>query len=219
MVMKLDKKIRRILRENIIQEGLIKSCDVNKVVNILIKRFTPQDFQIGFIEPNKFIVLIYNTSIIDEFEDLCFVCGWYCAVKQQDQQGVLIQMEAKFQRKFVTASDLIHKFGYKYLFHITLRHNLKHIEKNGLIPNSKNEQFQYPDRIYFLWSGNKIDITTTATMLSANRQDDSDQDYIVIVIDLTKINSDIKFYLDPNCEDTLFTMDNITPQAIETYGL
>ena len=213
----IDKRIKAILRENILQEGLIKSYDVNKLVNILNKRFRQQEYIITFVEQNKFGVIILNTSIVDTFEDLCFVCGWYCAIKKRCQHGIQLQIEKKFQNKFITVSELVNQCNCRYLHHITLRHNLKHIEKKGLLPSSKNDQFKYPDRIYFLITNDFRDVVATATMLSINREDDSDQNYIDIIIDLNKINPDIKFYLDPNIEenDSLYTMDNITPQAID----
>ena len=214
MVMKLDKKIRRILRENIIQEGLIKSCDVNKLLNILMTHFSPQDFKIN---PNftddRVNILIFNNTIIDKIEDICFVCGWYGAIKRQENIGVYLQLERKFQTASITSRELVN-FNVKYLYHITREHNLKHIKKNGLIPSSKNDQFQYPDRIYFLEKNDKSDVSAMAILLNINRDDDSDTNYILITVDLTKINPYTRFYLDPNTDGTVFTMDNISPQAI-----
>ena len=108
------------------------------------------------------------------------------------------------------------KSMYNVLFHWTPSSNVDSIMKNGLIPCNKNIIFNYPPRTYLikgdssqqklLWLGSMLCDAKIGSNDNAN--------YSLLKIDLSKIDDNVRFYLDSNTEIGIYTEDFIEPQAI-----
>lgn len=101
------------------------------------------------------------------------------------------------------------------LYHSTLTINVNNIKQNGFMPSSKNNLFNYPNRIYFS-KGNSdirslIDITIQLSKVNKQNYDD----YSIIVIDTNKIPDNIRFYYNPNYQEGVFTEDSIPSNTIK----
>jgi len=141
-----------------------------------------------------------------------------------DIKWIAIQFEPKFQD--VINYKIIH--NHKYLYHLSPTKYENKILKNGLIPKSKNDKFNYPYRVYLLmdknetFNINKTYLISVAKMLLNSRtslitnQYINDNEYTIYQIDISKLNKNINFYYDANLYPlSIFTVDNINPNAIQ----
>ncbi len=247
-----------------LNEGLVKSYDVNKVKNILQNNknlfkdlIVPEWLQqIQNIDENvKEQLLEYfplekeQIEIINRKHDINFIViyipdiainlqliektmnafGYFKSdiIKEEvinDIKWVAIQFEPKFQD--VITYEIKH--NHKYLYHISPTKYEHKILKNGLIPKSKNDKFNYPYRVYLLmdkdnsFNLNKTYLISIAKMLLGsklnlvNNQYVNDNEYTIYQIDISKLNNNINFYYDTNLYPlSIFTVDNINPNAIK----
>ena len=211
--MNLDKKIKTVLRENILQEGLIKSCNYLQLVKLLKNKFN-KDIEITYMDYTCLVISVVDSQKIENIEELCFLCGWYCAVKREYDNCIKLQIEAKFQEDTMSVEELNNIIpDIQYIYHLTPYYNLNKIIKYGLIPHSNNKEFSYPDRIYFTVDYKYI--KTVASMLYVNlKPEKKTRNFVCLICDLKKINSKTKFSIDPNAKHSIFTMDNIPITAI-----
>lgn len=101
----------------------------------------------------------------------------------------------------VDITEEVHNIG--ILYHVSPLYNHKSIKKNGFIPQHKNNKFEYPDRIYFITGNVDIDyVYQVANMLNDLTKTFK---YIIYTIDVNKIPKFVKFQIDPNLENSVYT--------------
>lgn len=161
-----------------------------------------------------------NISIIDSAMK-CF--GYYRSMQlpllginkyRNMKDWIIIQYEQRIQ-EFI--NDKIKEE--RCLYHISPSIYEEKILKQGLVPKSKNDKFDYPDRIYLILDSSLNDIQgdliNIANMLYANRKDKSIKDYTIYKIDCSHLIN-TNFSIDYNFAPfAVFTADNIPPYAIE----
>lgn len=105
---------------------------------------------------------------------------------------------------------------WKYLLHLSPSYNKDSILKNGLIPSSKNSQFDYPPRLHFLKPTiPQMELYGIGKQIcQANTNPLNNGDYCLFRIDLDKVSEDIEFYFDPRYEYGIYTKQTIHSDAI-----
>ena len=212
-----------------VDEGLIKSYDTDQVINIMQRKFKLDseaiyscDYELdGEITKLIFVKLPKNSNkkIKGDLEHYLGVCGYFLARKCETDDGrdVFIY-EANFGKD---VTDLV-KNNYDCLFHSTPIIYLSKILKIGLVPRAKSSIFLYPDRVYCM-KGNHLrdnQIITLKDIQTTRSVDDPNVDnrHVILIIDIKKIPNNVKFFIDPKCDDAIYTHDNIPPDAISIYG-
>jgi len=167
------------------------------------------------------ILLMDKTMVCFGYYRSCNISvkSLFPSVKNMDM-WVVLQYEQKIQ-EFV--NNKIRKED--YLYHVSPSYLEHKILKNGLVPKSKNKQFNFPDRIYMLMGGVddvKYGLRRVANMLYNTKElhgDNKfvmDNEYISYKIDISKIPSNVNFSIDYNFLPlSIFTADNIPPKALE----
>lgn len=111
----------------------------------------------------------------------------------------------------------------KILYHFTTAPLIEKIKKNGLVPTTKNNFLSFPDRIYLMkGSATPEKLYELLEMLCAarfigrpieNRYEKLNVG--IVVIDVSKLDKNIRFFEDYNYKGGVFTSDNIPPTAIK----
>ena len=204
-----------------LNEGLIKSYPIDKVISYVKAYFQLDDKQIKKLERSNGVeeIIIYVPDIGDNIELIkkaMTLCGYHLghtiSSKKSDKELIRLQFEPSFQENY---SEELRKEE-KFLYHLTPSYNVRSIQKIGLTPKHKNELFKYPSRIYLL-RGSLTDAEIKGIGQQLNKHNSSkgnDGKYTLIVLDLEKIPFDVNFYLDPNFVDGCYTTQNIPPNAI-----
>lgn len=136
----------------------------------------------------------------------------------------LMEFEPKFQ-PFITA---MLKENHKFLYHVSPSKYRHKILKNGLIPKSNNDKFNFPTRVYLMMDNRNGETTTVTDMrdvamnlLSAmsnpiyNEYFD-DYKWSLYKIDISKLSDTVNFCFDENYYPlAVFSSDNINPDAIK----
>lgn len=197
-------------------EGLIKSYPAKKVVEYLRKYVNLDPSMIRLENEYKIIVDIpkdedYEKEITRVMVNLC---GYFVAHRIEGDTFIRLQFEKKYQE---VMNDVVKAF--KYLVHGSPEKYENKILKYGLCPKSKNEKFDYPERIYlFGMQGTKEDIFRKMAEIAIKKNGFDEQGvYNFYIIDTTKISENAKFYTDPNTSCGFWTYDNIPPTAIVKY--
>lgn len=122
----------------------------------------------------------------------------------------------------------------RIFYHISPSKYESRILKQGLSPRCDNRAYKYPDRIYLLmermdYFGENRKITQRAILELAQKMTDArlltkskyynDYEYTVYKIDSNKLNRETKFSYDMDYYPLgIFTVDNISPSALEVIG-
>lgn len=149
--------------------------------------------------------------------------GYFVGVTGEEQTAFgmkfrVVQFEPKCYHQKDETDNI--KSMYDVLFHWTPSYNVEGIMNKGLIPCHKNSFFNYPPRTYLIKGElEKNPITTIGMRICyANNDPRNDGKYTLLVIDLAKINDDVRFYMDPNAEVGIYTETSIPPNAISIVG-
>lgn len=147
---------------------------------------------------------------------------------QPDVKWVIMTFVPDFQ-EYVTERVLKENC---FLFHISPTRFKEKVLKRGLCPQSKNERFNYPPRVYMLQERRfvvpygetvKLDDNTLLALAKAlhaaktpgNKLSD---EYTIYKIDISKLRSGIQLSYDQDYYPLgVFTADNINPEALEVY--
>lgn len=111
--------------------------------------------------------------------------------------------------------DIIRKW--RYLYHISPFVNKDSILKNGLIPTSRNNKFDYLPRVHLLMpslSDNQLR-NIARQLYDADNNPDNDGTYCLFQIDVNKLPIDIDFYFDGRYEKGVYTKQIIPRDAIK----
>lgn len=167
---------------------------------------------------------------IDCLKLVCTALGYFISSIDENAQNLCI--ESKFGKDI---SKDIKRANY-YLYHLCPTMYLDKIKGTGLVPHSKNDRFDYPDRIYLFTDSVLDKYKQVANMLYIDRKSfydifsgDSEEylkykihgvnpkEYSLLKIDLKGLNCPI--YLDGNFKQdeniqALYIMENINPKYI-----
>lgn len=160
-----------------------------------------------------FVIILNRRTIKDNIDKAMHLCGYYCA-RGAYVNGDKRFLSLKYEPKYIDdANGLIRK--HKYLFHISPIPYKDKILKNGFIPKSNSSLFDYPDRCYFfLDTVSKKTILDWIPTFKTYKSKYTKEQYCLYTIDISKINDNVVFYLDPNLKGGVYTMDNIAPNTI-----
>lgn len=220
--MELLKLLLEIYKEEYdlnLKEGLIKTTNIDKTLNILEKKYLSKFIFTKNINTNTFYIKTFSTNIntllngiIKDANNL----GWFPSFMETEEyvgkwdekyfkEGeIKLRFEAKFDEEIVEKIPPV-------LYHITPTQNVNKILKIGLVPKSRSKASYHPDRVYL--SNYLEDIEDLGEMFY---QKTGEKNWTIL-----KINTDLipgeyfKLYTDPNYEPGYYTLNNIPPQAIE----
>ena len=200
-----------------LKEGLIKTTNIGKTLNILEKKYSSK-----FIftkSKNSFYIKTFSTdintllnSIIKDADNL----GWFPSFMETEEytgkwnekyfkEGeIKLRFEAKFDEEIVEKIPEI-------LYHITPTQNSYKILKIGLVPKSRSKASYHPDRVYL--SKDLEDIENLGEMFY---QKTGIKDWSILKIETDFVPGNyLRLYIDPNYTQGYYTLNNIPPQAIE----
>ena len=217
-----------------IGEGLIKSYDKKVLLDNLEKLFTKYDRVYDFDDYGDTLLLLTrgktwqndsnDEQLINSFISILRTTGWYINTFKLD----FTTYTTKFSKDIIKNNFLKLNFSLvriydkkvnvipEILYHVTSNNNIEKIEKQGLVPKSKNKIEYHLDRVY-LTSNYDIAVEFLTIL-----EDDyiNDVGYVILTINTTEIK-DMKLYYDPTYyydsdenDDTFYTYDNIHPNYI-----
>jgi hypothetical protein len=225
--MELLKLLLEIYKEEYdlnLKEGLIKTTNIDKTLNLLKKYFpdvfiTKGDkrFIISIDNPNienikKLLVNINNFGWFPSFfryktkEDNIVTNKWNDKIINiiDKLESISITFEAKFDEEIIEKIPEI-------LYHISPTQNIDKILKVGLVPKSRSKASYHPDRVYL--SNDLKDIENLGKKFN---QKTGIKDWTILKIETNMVPGDyLRLYYDPNYKQGYYTLNNIPPQAIE----
>lgn len=214
-----------------IQEGLIKTEDLNTTVGIIDRMLV--DVNLWYIinkdENNSKFNITFDSIIQKNHIDGIFgrvnSLGYYCSYfklikniksknfawvdiddyidKSKNCDSVSFYFESKFDKLLDHKPDI--------LYHVCNVVNLKNILRVGLYPKSKSKHTSHPDRIYVT-----LHFNTAQKMIDNFKFDDSingkNNEYLILKIDISSdYYNNIKLFKDPNFTGGYYTYENIKP--------
>ena len=204
----------------LIIEGLIASYPPEYVEKWIQKRMT-DDFLTAHVEDGSFTFNIKNKpELIKNLEDGFKRLGYYCGYKQTNDEydTIFLQFEPKYPFSLTTDELVDGLDGEVFMYHLSPVYLKQKILANGLIPKSKNGEFKYPDRVYFLDGATPPrSIFLMALMLSqSNKSHMNNDEYSLYKVNVRGLNG-VKMYKDMNAgaDIAMYTYDNIPPQNIQ----
>lgn len=209
----------------LITEGLIKSYDIDRVINFLSSAFGFKNLvtnEVTFYDirgeesPNTInketkengtesIVIRLNDrfDIRPEVEQYLKKYGWILAREDTYSDGKYFTYEKKFNEYFY---NIQLKRVKDCLYHVTDTSKLDIIKKRGLraFEQTNPNGYMHDERVYLFY--NKPD--TNRIKITARESP------VILKIDLNKLPDTIKFYFDPRVDMAFYTFENIPPDAI-----
>jgi len=192
----------------IIQEGLIKSYDVDSVIAFISKAFgLKNNIYKGIGQNNCEKIIIQIPKDFDNKNKLDYYLnkyGWFLSREDEENEYIKLNYEKKYD-EFMYSFQI--KMSTQYLYHVTDEKNVDNILKKGLKPKSKTNSDGYMnnERVYLYL--NEPDKTEMLISVSKNP--------ITLRINLDKMNKTTKFYFDPRIENAFYTYEPIPNSAIE----
>jgi hypothetical protein len=207
--------------EELLNEALIASYDIFKVKDIFNRKFAGGGIVFNIVEKEKnghtgyYAVVdvpehLFGGRIKNEIIEFMKFCGYDRHAKEKRDNGMVSMFfTQRFQDEDCT-EELRQKC--RYLYHITSVENQEDIFRNGFVPSSRNMYFNYPDRVYVA-TGNNLN-PRAERLLKAVWAAHGKKESVIIMIDLDKVPYNVKFYTDFDATESVFTCDNISPEAI-----
>lgn len=215
----------------LIKEGLISSYDSNMVLNAICSSFhlgkngkrsenIPMklkgkeyiyigDAYITTGENDEDIIKITldtNEEFIKTIEKRMEKYGWSLYRSDVNDNKMVFCFEKRYPECF-TARQLLKVVN--TLYHVVPNSVINKVLKQGLVPkSSKTLGFVNEPRIY-LWL-QQMENIDWSEMLKARYSESS----TTLRVDLSKLDPEHKFYIDPRIYNALFTLEPITPTAI-----
>lgn len=234
--MKLRSVIEEILQkiqEKRLDEGLILSYDVNRVIGILWR--ADYDSKLFNGENNRFKVRC-DVDMCD-FKGLFAItnkCGWYPAQIYGMKKGSPTS-EEKFTeknfKKFIEIFNIIEilfepKYDVQitdlpdYMYHFTKKINWYKIQRKGLNPKTQSKTSNHPERVYLAYTSSgaeKFGRKVVNRIVNPPENSTNKIDYsigVILKIDM-KYCEELDFYQDPNFKgEGVYCLDSIRPLAI-----
>lgn len=204
-------------KEDILNEGLIRTYPIEKTKEYLTKLYDFDESQIEIFNDNGIdklrFILPNNKNIIDKVKKAMGLCGYFCSVEKDYpyiDKWVYLNFEPKNQ-------DDVNRYvrGMKEIYHVTQEKHIEKIKNIGLIPKFKNPLFAYPERVYLFKENTPPDEIYALTKQFKEIKKDENK-HCLLIINVEKIPDNVNFYLDPNYGYGIYTKDNIPPTAIKT---
>jgi hypothetical protein len=204
-------------------EGLIKTTNIDKTLNLLKK-----SFDYGFIyvkrDNNTFVVKLIHVDKknLVSFLKQIDIFGWFPSymvamnnkgdtnyagkwdITKHSEGETHISFEAKYDEQVVENIP-------KILYHASPSKNADKILKIGLSPRSRSKRSFHPERVYVSSSLTKI-----KNIIPLLGKLEGDRNYTVFKINTEEVPGNyFKLYTDPNLPDTgFYTVNNIPPYAL-----
>lgn len=214
-----------------LEEGLIKTTQIEEAIYILKKQFSnwifefekgAKDFtieilkskgEINIADYEKLKTLLNNLgyfiSYIELHAENFRVKDRYSdkivsnAFQNTKTHSIYLKCEAKFDQRVNKIPNT--------LYHIAPLRNWEKIQKIGLVPKSRSKKAYHPERVYV--GKNEKHTLELATKFYETT---GIKDWALLKIDTDLIPGDyLRLYYDPNYKYGYYTMNNIPPQAIE----
>ena len=203
-----------------LNESLIQTYPLDATVKYIRNYFNLKE---DMVESHKTktgeYIIVYMPNIDDNLEYMLKAmqyCGYYLASPKKEKVEKNKWVELQFEP--VHNVPITHQIREeeKYLYHLTPSYNEGKIKNYGFIPKSKNDRFDYSDRIYLVrGSTPKKEIYNIGNQLNINNNSDRNTgEYILYTIDLSKLPEHIKLFIDPNYDYGVYTTDNIPISSI-----
>lgn len=193
------------------------------VVKSIIRKYGLSTQLVRKIEAHNKIYIYVITALIGDndklIEEDMQKMGYFLGYRQPPQtiDGMTFQV-LQFEPTSQIQNDDTEtiKSTYKFLFHWTPLYCLQSIIENGLIPNSKNNVFSYPLRIYLMKGDSDIKQMEKLgqQLCLINNNVENDGNYALLRIDIDDIDNGIRFYYDSNSDIGIYTEQKIPKDKI-----
>jgi len=212
-------------------EGLIVSWDTKTVENKIKKLFSSENKEVWILNNKKLLNIQFlnedmNKDFLEKIYSLINVSGYYIAQyfivnRKGDniKHGTIYEDEYLTDKENLTAFVLNKKFdseivdlsSLNYLYHVTEEKYLDKIKRQGIKPISRMKIEKHPERIYL------FDSEVNAEEFVKDLTKRFNGNYVILKIDVSKLNQTTKFYKDPLFLDDVnayYIYDNISPLSI-----
>ena len=205
-----------------------------KTINYIEKKFGDQiECSYDDRKNGDSILIKFNTELnknLEEVNKIMYNFGWFPTFirsriahekyssgvkKSLNSTSVIITYDAKYNEEIKLDSE-------GFLYHLTPDISWDKISKYGLTPKTQNKIADHPERIYFIEKlnilGESFEDIANTLLMNYYRSPYVKEMYLLL-IDLSKLNKNIKFFKDPNflMGQAVWTTSNIPPNAIEIY--
>lgn len=207
--------------DGMLYEALIASYDIFKVKDIFNEKFIGDGYLFkvvkqeidghvnycSVIEINKHV---FGNEVKEKIIEFMKFCG-YDRYGTDKTDGEVVKMYFKPRFQADDCTDELRK-KCRFLYHLTSVGNKEKILAKGFVPKSENMYFNYPDRVYFV-VGNNLS-KEAFRLLQAIWRNHGKKESVIIMVDLEKVPDNVVFYTDFDAGESVFTHDNIGPQAV-----
>ena len=204
-----------------LSEGLIRTYPLEKTISYIKDYFNLSNDDIYPVHAeNGREQIAINVQIVGNNLELVkkafALCGYYLGYPREENLQPKKVYELQFEKKYDDDFSKELREHENTLYHVTPIYYAEKIKHIGITPRSRNKQFGYPDRTYFVIGSAKSIIPYLASELY-NSTDNKMHNgrYAVIAIDLNKVPKEMRFYLDPNLKYSVYTYENIAPNSIK----
>lgn len=157
-------------------------------------------------------VQIYNApENIEQMKHYFSKYGYFPAGETKIGKWIYLYFEKKYD---IDVTETVHGCG--YLYHMCKGKTLNKILSQGLTPRVSQwgEQFKNPERVYFSLRKLSHEELNSWAKYFKKEKNENETVYILLQIDVNKINPSIKFYYDSRMPEAVYTNDTISPKAI-----
>jgi hypothetical protein len=200
-------KFNELLNYEILNESLISSYDVSKMISLILEKhfigrsYIPQPkilfdtldiFKTKYGYVFGFELFIKNYSDNDEktLNKLLAYFGYFISKKLEIHAFTKLLIEPKNP---IEISPILKENNITVLYHITHKSNLENIQKIGLAPKEAETSFTHPnDRIYLIFSTNINYIKAFRRTLARDKKQEENEFTIIS----TPFNENYKYFID-----------------------
>lgn len=203
-----------------LDEGLIHSYPVDKTIQYISDYFEldSDDIMKKKCHDGTYQILIRVPIVGDNVKQVkkaMRLCGYYLGSPKEDNLPSnyleILQFEPEIKPNI---TDELRKTEDK-LYHLTTKHNYNKIKHIGFSPRCKHSEFDYLGRVYFIkGSTDRSDIMKLCDELKEKNTSSVNNQYVLLTIDLHRIPEQVKFSIDSNYPNGVYTRDNISPDVI-----
>lgn len=200
-------KFNELLNYEILNESLITSYDVLKMVDLIqIKYFKDRCFipkpklhfndlnifktKYGYVFGFELHIKNYNDKDEKILIKLLDYFGFFISKQNQNNNFTMLLIEPRFP---IDITQILIENNIKLLYHITHQSNLEKIQKIGLTPKESETSFTHPnDRIYLIFSTN-IDYVKAFRRTLARDKKQKENEFVILS---TPFNENYKYFVD-----------------------
>ena len=204
-----------------LREGLIHTYPIDKSIQYVKDYFQLEDWRIqksGIgADDNGIVVRIPSVGInVELIKKAMSLCGYHLSYPREENIPQNEEVELFFKAKHEDDRSEQIRQEETTLLHITPAYNEGKIRHIGLSPKSKNDLFDYPDRIYLLRGSTPKDrvLDLIKRLHYTNKSLGNNGEYLIYRLDLSRIPENVKLCIDTTCEFGLYATQNIRPDVI-----